>query len=185
MPRYLTKSRFKLAIECPTKLFYSSKKSVYKDTKQEDSFLRMLANGGFQVGQLAKVIFKDSYEIKSKVAEEAEAETLKLLSENDEIILLEPAIRHKNLFVRIDVLIKRKNTFELIEVKAKSYNSAEPEIEGARAPILKAMLPYIQDVAFQKYVLSRAFPDSAISTYLMLPDKAVIARIINLRFCYF
>ncbi len=177
MARYLTKSRFKLALECPTKLFYSSRKSIYKDTKQEDSFLRMLANGGFQVGQLAKVIFKNGYEIKSKVAEEAEAETLKLLSENDEIILLEPAIRYKNLFVRIDVLIKRKNTFELIEVKAKSYNSAEPEIEGARTPILKPMLPYIQDVAFQKYVLSHAFPDSAISTYLMLPDKSVTSEI--------
>ena len=177
MPRYLTKSKFKLAIECPTKLFYSNKKSTYKDTKQEDSFLRMLADGGFQVGQLAKVIFKDSYEIKSIDAAEAEAETLKLLSENDEIILLEPAIRFKNFFVRIDVIIKKKNTFELIEVKAKSYNSAKPKIEGANGGILKPMLPYIQDVAFQKFVLQLAFPDSSISTYLMLPDKAVASEI--------
>jgi hypothetical protein len=177
MPRYLTKSRFKLAIECPTKLFYSSRKSIYKDNKQEDSFLRMLADGGFQVGQLAKVIFKDGHEIKSKDAEKAEAETLKLLTENEEIVLLEPAIRYKNFFVRIDVLIKRKNTFELIEVKAKSYNSAKPEVEGAKGGILKPMLPYIQDVAFQKFVLQLAFPDSAISTYLMLPDKAVTSEV--------
>ena len=177
MPRYLTKSRFKLAIECPTKLFYSSRKSIYKDNKQDDSFLRMLADGGFQVGQLAKVIFKDGHEIKSKDAEKAEAETRKLLTENEEIVLLEPAIRYKNLFVRIDVLIKRKNTFELIEVKAKSYNSAKPEIEGAKGGILKPMLPYIQDVAFQKFVLRLAFPDSAISTYLMLPDKAVTSEV--------
>lgn len=177
MSRYLTKSRFKLAIECPTKLFYSSRKSRYKDIKQEDSFLRMLADGGFQVGQLAKVIFKDGYEIKSKDAEKAEAETLKLLSENEEIILLEPAIRYKNFFIRIDVLIKRKNTFELIEVKAKSYNSKKPVIEGANGGILKPMLPYIQDVAFQKFVLRLAFPDSAISTYLMLPDKSVKSNV--------
>ena len=177
MPRYLTKSRFKLAIECPTKLFYSSRKSIYKDNKQEDSFLRMLADGGFQVGQLAKVIFKDGHEIKSKDAKKAEAETLKLLTENEEIVLLEPAIRYKNFFVRIDVLIKRKNTFELIEVKAKSYNSAKPEVEGAKGGILKPMLPYIQDVAFQKFVLQLAFPDSSISTYLMLPDKAVTSEV--------
>jgi len=36
--RYLTKSRFKLAIECPTKLFYTGKKN-YRDLKQEDSFV--------------------------------------------------------------------------------------------------------------------------------------------------
>ncbi len=44
--RYLTKSRFKLALECPTKLFYTGKPKTYRDTKQEDSFLQMLAEGG-------------------------------------------------------------------------------------------------------------------------------------------
>ena len=29
-PRYLTKSRFKLAAECPTKLFYTGKEDVYR-----------------------------------------------------------------------------------------------------------------------------------------------------------
>jgi hypothetical protein len=43
--RYLTKSRFKLAAECPTKLFYTGKDKVYKNNMQEDSFLAMLADG--------------------------------------------------------------------------------------------------------------------------------------------
>ena len=177
MIRYLTKSRFKLAVECPTKLFYASKQSTYKNSKHEDSFLRMLADGGFQVGQLAKVIYKDAYEIGTKDIEEALEITKKLLAENDNITLLEPAIHFENLLVRIDVLIKRNNTFELIEVKAKSYNSEKPEIEGTKVPILKKMLPYIQDVAFQKYVLSKAYPNATISTYLMLPNKAVYSNI--------
>jgi hypothetical protein len=175
--RYLTKSRFKLAVECPTKLFYTSKQSVYKNSKHEDSFLRMLADGGFQVGQLAKIIFKDAYEVDATDSKEALAKTKKLLAENENITLLEPAIVFENLLVRIDVLIKRNNTFELIEVKAKSYNSNEPEIEGKKVPILKEMLPYIQDVAFQKYVLSKAYPNATISTYLMLPDKAIKSTI--------
>ena len=33
-PRYLTKSRFKLALECPTKLFYTGKIEIYPDAKQ-------------------------------------------------------------------------------------------------------------------------------------------------------
>jgi hypothetical protein len=175
-PRYLTKSRFKLAVECPTKLFYTGKK-IYRDLKQEDSFLQALADGGFQVGEFAKYLFPTGILIESKDNAEAEAVTLDYLAENEEVILFEPAIRFNDLFIRVDVLIKRQNSFELIEVKAKSYNSADPQIEGVRTPILAGMLPYIQDVAFQKYVLSQRFPNQAIASYLMMPDKAVNATL--------
>ena len=37
-PKYLTKSRFKLAPECETKLFYTGKRE-YRDKKLDDSFL--------------------------------------------------------------------------------------------------------------------------------------------------
>ena len=46
MSRYLTKSRFKLGWECPTKLFYT-RKSIYPDSKAVDSFLEALAEGRF------------------------------------------------------------------------------------------------------------------------------------------
>ena len=57
-PRYLTKSRFVSAIECPTKLFYLGKKE-YRNINNEDSFLASLAKGGYQVGALAKFLFKN------------------------------------------------------------------------------------------------------------------------------
>lgn len=174
--RYLTKSRFKLAVECPTKLFYTGKKS-YRDLKQEDSFLQALADGGFQVGEFAKYLFPTGITIESKDNADAEATTLSYLAKNEDVILFEPAIRFNDLFIRVDVLIKRQNSFELIEVKAKSYNSDNPEIEGVRTPILSGMLPYIQDVAFQKFVLSQRFPDAPIASYLMMPDKAVNATL--------
>lgn len=41
MSRYLTKSRFKLATECPTKLFYTGKAKEYADVMQENTFLAM------------------------------------------------------------------------------------------------------------------------------------------------
>ena len=41
-PRYLTKSRFKLALECPTKLFYSGKPQLYPDRREGDEFLQSL-----------------------------------------------------------------------------------------------------------------------------------------------
>lgn len=42
-PRYLTKSRFKLGMECPTKLFYTSKSDIYSNENLEDTFLAALA----------------------------------------------------------------------------------------------------------------------------------------------
>ena len=61
-PRYLTKSRFKLGMECPTKLFYTKKKE-YLDSKMDDSFLAALAEGGFQVGELAKLYHPGGHDI--------------------------------------------------------------------------------------------------------------------------
>ena len=44
--RYLTKSRFKLAMEYPTKLFYTGKSKTYKNIKGENEFLESLAENG-------------------------------------------------------------------------------------------------------------------------------------------
>lgn len=168
--RYLTKSRFKLGIECPTKLFYTNKKE-YPNQKLDDSFLAALAEGGYQVGELAKCYFPGGHDITSLDYEEAERQTQDLLK-NENVIIFEPAIRFKNLFIRIDVLVKNGNHFELIEVKAKSYDKDEEESFLNKNGTVKAeWKEYLYDIAFQKYVLQSAFPDSTISSHLMLVDK--------------
>lgn len=174
--RYLTKSRFKLAVECPTKLFYTGKGGGYRDQMAENDFLAMLAEGGYQVGELAKLRYPDGIEIEDRDHAAAEARTCEYLL-RDNVVLFEPAIRVGSFFIRIDILVKTGQHFELIEVKAKSYNSLRPEIEGARGGIKSGMLPYIQDAAFQTWVLQQAFPDAQITTALMMPDKAKLAPI--------
>jgi hypothetical protein len=47
MPRYLTKSRYKIGLNCPTKLYYTGKPE-YPDKRKSDSFLEALAEGGFK-----------------------------------------------------------------------------------------------------------------------------------------
>ena len=64
-PFYLTKSRFKTALECPTKLFYTDKENIYSNKKSEDEFLMALAEGGFQVGELAKHYHPGGHDITS------------------------------------------------------------------------------------------------------------------------
>ena len=169
--RYLTKSRFTLAVQCPTKLYFVGKDTEYRNLKKDDSFLEMLADGGFQVGELAKLMYPNGHEITSKDHAAAVEETKDLLK-RDEVVLFEPAIRHGDLFVRIDILIKRKDAFDLIEVKAKSYDSSAPEIEGKQGGITSGMLPYIQDVAFQTHVLRSVYPKARITSFLLMPDKS-------------
>jgi hypothetical protein len=175
-PRYLTKSRFKLAVQCPTKLFYTGKKDTYRDTMQEDSFLAMLAEGGYQVGELAKLMYPQGVEVAHAEHTAALAQTAELLQQ-DEVVIFEAAVLWSQLFVRVDVLVKRGNTLELIEVKAKSYNSTKPELVGVRGGITSEMRPYIEDVAFQAHVLKKAMPHMQVKCFLMMPDKSVVCDV--------
>ena len=170
--RYLTKSRFKLAVECPTKLFYSGKDELYRDTSQEDGFLAMLADGGYQVGELAKCYHPEGIEVSDAGHAKALEKTNQLL-QRDKVTIFEAAVLFGDLFIRIDILKKDGNQFQLIEVKAKSYNSDNPGIKGARGDLASGMRAYIEDVAFQAYVLRSAFPQAAVKTFLMMPDKSV------------
>ena len=177
MTRYLTKSRFKLAVECPTKLYYTGKDSIFRNLRRDDTFLQALARGGFQVGKMATMLYPEGKEITARSNAEAEHQTQVELSAHENIVLFEPAIRFENLFIRIDILVKRGNHFELIEVKAKSYDSQDPQIAGVGGDIRTKMLPYIQDVAFQRYVLKSTFPSCSVSSYLMMPDKTASAKV--------
>jgi hypothetical protein len=121
--RYLTKSRFKVGYECPTKLFYLDDKT-YGSTKADNSFLEALAEGGFQVGELAKLYHPGGTEIVSLDKDEAAAQTAKLLNQKN-VIIYEAAIKFESLFIKSDVLVKTGDIVELIEVKAKSYDPRE------------------------------------------------------------
>lgn len=174
--RYLTKSRFKMAVECPTKLFYT-RKPEYRDSMADNEFLQMLAEGGYQVGALAQLSFPEGIEVKGIDSDIALIETEKLL-QRENVTLFEPAIRFGNFLIRIDVLVKTGNRFDLIEVKAKSYDSRDPKIEGKRGGgISSGMLPYLQDIAFQTWVLKQSFPRAEVNSYLMMPDKSNVSQV--------
>lgn len=184
MPRYLTKSRFKIAMECPTKLYYSDKSKIYSNSKIDDPFLEALAKGGFQVGELAKCYWPNGIEVDSLNYEEAESITAKLLKQEN-VVIFEAALRYKNLFVRVDIIEKIGNTINLIEVKSKSAdpNIFEDELWNARE--LKKNVyslkgdwkPYIYDLAFQTFVAKNALSNYEINPFLMCADKSVVATV--------
>ena len=133
--------------------------------------MEALAEGGYQVGELAKHYFPGGHDITTLDHKEAEAQTNELLKQ-DNVIIYEPAIRFNNLFIRIDILIKAGTQFDLIEVKAKSFDSKNGSpFFGKRGGLLAEWSPYLYDVAFQNYVLAKAVPGTTINNYLMLADK--------------
>jgi hypothetical protein len=187
-PRYLTKSRFKLALECPTKLYYTAKSKEYKNTRNDDPFLAALADGGFQVEELARLAYPEGVLIQaaSGAYDEAVAETEALLK-LENCVIFEAAFRYENLFIRTDILVKKGNVIELIEVKAKSFLLSDwlaGPFLGKRGGIETSWKPYLFDIAFQTYVLQNACPQFEVRPFMQLIDKSKKAQVNNLNQCF-
>jgi hypothetical protein len=181
-PRYLTKSKFKEALDCPVKLYYTGKKQ-YANQQNNDDFLQSLAEGGFQVEELARLHYPNG-----KLIEDVKrgtddyynhclsktAEALK----NDSVVIYEAAFVHDNLFIRADILVKEGNDVKLIEVKAKSFKStSDNTLLNKSGKIDSSWRPYIYDLAFQKYVVEKAYPNWNVEARFMLADKSKVASI--------
>lgn len=170
-PRLLTKSRFKKALECPSKLFYTGKPE-FPDQSSVDAFLMALADGGFQIGELAKAYFPGGVEIETRDYDEAVRQTSELLA-NENATIFEAAFRFGKLVVFVDVVRKNGDDLRIIEVKSKTFEPGTTEFVGKKGGILAPWKPYLYDIAYQKHVARGAFPDLNVSAYLMLVDKTV------------
>lgn len=168
--RYLTKSRFKLAAECPRKLYYTGKPD-YIDRSVDDSFLAALAEGGYQVGELACLEHPGGIRIDALDHQSALDQTSQLLQQ-ERVTIFEAALSVGTLFVRVDILRKDGQDIELIEVKAKSYSAAsDGDFRGKKGQLKADFRPYLLDVAFQRHVVQRALPTTKVRAFLMLVDK--------------
>jgi len=180
---YLTKSRFKLALSCPTKLYYGTKGNNYQDAKADDPFMMALAEGGYQVGELAKFLISDN-----PVAEDISIDDLDYQIALDKtaqkramggrVAIAEAAFAYKDLFVRTDLFVEERDTIKLYEVKAKSWdedveflkkNTRSPGKEETTIPA--NWKEYMYDIAFQKYVVQKANPNKRVLAYIVLADK--------------
>jgi len=154
-PRYLTKSRFKLALECETKLYYTNKKE-YPDKKVDDPFLEALAEGGFQVEELARIYHGGGTLVEGRDYEKSLDFTNTLLKQ-DKVIIYQAAFRFENLFIRADIIVKEGNKIDLIEVKAKSFDGKDfMDFLNKSGNLDSKWIPYVYDVAFQNFVITKS-----------------------------
>lgn len=176
---YLSKSDFKVAQSCPTKLYY--KKNKYPSLNEENDYLSLLADGGFMIGKLAQLLYPEGYEIEGNVTQSIQL-TEAAIAVNKNITLFEPALFIDNQLVRVDIFIKKGNEIEIIEVKSKSYNSealAQSKIPNKQGKVKNYWLegefkPYLEDIAYQKKVVQEKFPECTVKAFLMMPDKSKV-----------
>lgn len=176
--KLLSKSRFKLGLECPNKLFFSNDKS-FANLNADDSFLKALAQGGFQVEELARLHYPNGEFINAEAYEYEKAveltnECLKL----ENVVIYEAAFLYDGYFIRTDTLIKAGDKIRLIEVKAKSFDPNNDNLfVGKNNKLAGAWKPYLYDLAFQKKVAQLAHPEFEYTAFLMMADKSKKASI--------
>lgn len=184
--RTLSKSDFKLARTCESKLFF--RENRYPDARQDDPFLRMLAEGGYMVEALAKAHYPEGRELEyGRDVEQAWHTTREALRE-EHVTLFEATLLSGRSLARVDILQKQGNTMRLVEVKAASIDyrdhRASLEIGGPGAfrqkrkpnEIVSDYRAYLEDVTFQVVLLERLFPDVRVKPYLMLVDTSAVAK---------
>lgn len=171
----LTKSLFTTSLGCPRKLYYAVHKEQYDNTNSDNDFMRSLAEGGIQVGALARHYYFSKYKsfaqyyIETKNKDKALRQTAEAMREQNAVIA-EAAFEWNGCFVRVDVLVKRGATIQLIEVKSSSLQQKDEEKIAnvtKKGEVNSAYRKYIYDLAFQKYVVENALGEK-VEGYLML-----------------
>jgi len=182
--RYLSKSDFKTARECPAKLYY--KKLGYPSTLEDDPYLAFLADGGYMVETMARLLYPGGRELGDRDRpEDAHRATRRALRE-DGAVLYEATVLDATDLARIDILRRDGSRLDLIEVKSASVDLAvDPTpFRGQRGGILSKWRPYLEDVAFQAFLLERVCPRFEVRPFLCVIDtsKAASAAVTFERF---
>ena len=194
--RLFTKSAFKEALTCPARLNYF-KNAKYANQNLTDEFLQSLAEGGFQVGELAKVYYgvPPENDLSALMKYEEPLKRTQELFAQEKCVIAEAAFRFGNMFIRADIVRKEGHRVELVEVKAKSWDPsgdvfAKPDRKSGRLKVTSDIVPYVYDVAFQKYVLRNAlkelYPGETFDIHaaLMMADKSKVADVAGINQCF-
>lgn len=170
--KFLTKTLFKKGLECPIKLCVD-----YESSEDKNEFLDALADGGFQAEELSRLYYSPGVLIEDYDYANSLQKTRDLIKKPKSIIY-EAAFLHENLFIRTDILVKTDNVIKVIEVKAKSFDSTMENIFKSKSGnIRQQWRTYLFDLAFQKYVVKKNYPEYKIESHLMLADKSKKASI--------
>ena len=186
--KILTKSRFICGYDCPQRLVYAAQGCA--STQEDDDFLRLLAEGGFQFEKIVRHRYPDARTIGGglRTAVEGTAQSIQeirtCISAGGGVINEAPFL-HGGLFARADMLRVTSSGIDLLEIKTKSFDGpidgraeVDSRFEGLNSgkviytnkdKIRSGWRDYIADVAFQLIVVRRALAASGLGGMKVRP----------------
>ena len=187
--RTLSKSDFARARDCAAKLYF--RENGYPDTRDDDAYLGLLAEGGYMVEALAKAQYPNG--VRLEYGGDAAADFARTMAalRAPHITLFEATLLVGRRQARVDILDKTGSVLRLIEVKAKSFDGAEHArqlaqgragvFRSARAPhrIMSEWDEKLGDLTYQVLLLEQCMPGCVIQPYLALVDKSKSAGVDN------
>lgn len=175
----LSKSLFKLGLECPLRIKHSLTKPALPRRSGGDEYMRMLAEGGYMFEKLVRVYHpgEDLY-VPNEAHDQASARTLARIKAGDGM-LHEATFAHDGLMARSDMVRIRGSIVDIIEIKSRS-TEAGPDGIADNACLAKAdWEPYVVDLAYQVHVAGLALKAAGIrktlKAWFYVPNKAGIA----------
>jgi hypothetical protein len=187
--RTLSKSDFIRACDCPAKLYF--RENGYPDARQNDSYLAMLADGGYMVEALAKARYPHAIQLDYGGDVASDFARTRVALETPDVTLFEATLLVGRRQARVDILEKRGNVLRVIEVKAKSFDGTEHARQlalGRSGEFLTSRRPYrvgadwkdkIADLTYQVVLLEQLMPGFVIHPVLALVDKSKAAGLDN------
>jgi len=179
---YLTKTDFKAAYDCATKLYY--RKLGYPTTLEDNDYMKFLADSGFMVETVAKARYSQGVDLlDARDPLRAFSRTRELLLASEEAVVFEAAALCGRFYARIDILRREGNTLHLIEVKSSSIDEEDQGAEDEspslflkkNGEVATKWMPYLLDVTFQLHVLRLAFPEFEVKPWLCVVNKSCTA----------
>ncbi|MEY4483458.1 MAG: hypothetical protein RL693_910, partial [Verrucomicrobiota bacterium] len=168
----LTKSDFKVARTCATKLYY--RKLRYPTVTEGNEYMEFLADGGYMVETLARLHFPHGHEMPFGAGTTDATLKTKEAFNSEDASLFEATFAHESLMARVDILARHENSARIIEVKAKSIDTSKDldATFSSKNGIRPEWRPYLEDVAFQVIVLRKCYPQINFKPELCLVDKS-------------
>lgn len=172
---FLSKTDFKAAFECAAKLYY--RRNHYPSILQDNDYMKFLSDSGFMVEFIAKKQFPNGTDLRlERDPRQSFVRTQELLAASDDAVVFEGGFLHGNLHARADILRREGKTLHLIEVKSSSLGDKDEDEDAAKllkknGEVAAKWKPYLIDVAYQQYVLSRAFPEFDVMPWLWVVNK--------------
>lgn len=128
------------------------------------------------MGELAKCYYPAGIEVADLDYDASLAKTNELMQQ-DRVTIYEAAFLSNSLFIRADLVEKSGSNIRVIEVKAKSFDPMKDSFLTQSGSISSNWEAYLFDVAFQKYVIQKSFPDLKVCAHLLLVDKSKHATV--------